>query len=130
MSTPTYVQHTWATYEMITRDHLNNMENGIAANNAGVRALETWQSKAANAQAGSVTLTNSLEFPFNNSKKSVALSPSRSNANYDVVILSATAASGNIGEIVISDRLVNGFKMAFTGSSESVTVNYAIIGGV
>lgn len=129
MSTPTYVQHSWATYEMITRGHLNNLEEGVAANNAGVRALETWQGKVANVQTGSATLTNTLENPFNNSKKSIALGTALSNTNYDVVILSATAADGNIGEIEISDRLVNGFKMNYTGCASSVTVNYAIIGG-
>ena len=128
MSTPTYVQHTWATYEMITRDHLNNMENGIAANNAGLRTLETWQSKAANAQAGSVTLTNSLEFPFNNSVQSVALATARDNTNYIVQIL-AVSAVGNPGVIEVTDRQVNGFKLGFTGSASSATITYTVIGG-
>ncbi len=81
-------------------------------------------------ETGTASLTNSLAFPFNNSKKSVALSHSLDNANYEVVILSATAATGNIGDIEITDRLVNGFKMAHTGSAASVTVTYAVIGGV
>lgn len=79
-------------------------------------------------ETGSVTLTNSQRFPFNNSQKSVALANRRDNLNYIVVIVSATG-SGNIGEIEVTDRLVNGFKIAHTGSAKSVAVTYAVIGG-
>lgn len=86
--------------------------------------------KATVQETGTVSLTNSQEFPFNNSKKSVALANVRDNLNYVVVVVSKTAADGgNIGEIEISERQVNGFKIAFTGSSKSVTVVYAVIGG-
>lgn len=130
MATATYNEHVWATYELITKDLMNHIEEGVGANNTGVRALETWKGKCDNVITGSTTLTNSLDFPFNNSKKSVALSHSLDNANYEVIILSATAAEGNIGDIEITERLVNGFKMNHTGSAPSVTVQYAVIGGV
>ena len=130
MSHTAYSPHVWATYEMITRDLLNHIEEGLSAADAATLTLETWQGKCTNIVTGTATLTNSLDFPFNNSKKSVALSHSLDNANYEVVILSATAATGNIGDIEITDRLVNGFKMAHTGSAASVTVTYAVIGGV
>ena len=81
-------------------------------------------------ETGTVTLTNSQTFPFNNSKKSVALANVRDNLNYIVVVVSKTANDGsNIGEIEISERQVNGFKIEHTGSSKSVTVVYAVIGG-
>ena len=103
--------------EEITEPRITAVEN---------RATELEQHQVA--MTGSVTLTNTQEFPFNNSLKSVALSHALENANYEVVILSVTA-TGNPGEIEVSDRQVNGFKMAFTGSASSVTVNYAVIGG-
>lgn len=133
--------------------HFNNMENGILDAHAAVgllvnalrqlgwhveevtepritalegRAAELEQHQVA--FTGSAVLTNSLAFPFNNSLKSVALSHALENANYEVVILSITA-TGNPGEIEISDRQVNGFKLAYTGSASTVTVNYAVIGG-
>jgi len=81
-------------------------------------------------ETGTVTLTNSQSFPFNNSKKSVALVNKRDNLNYVVVVVSKTAAGGgNIGEIEIFERQVNGFKIEFTGSASRVTVGYAVIGG-
>ena len=89
-----------------------------------IEALE----KATNQETGTVTLTNNQQFPFNNSKVSVPLSNTRDNLNYVVVIVSATG-SGNIGEVEVSERLVNGFKLEFTGSSKSVSVVYAVIGG-
>lgn len=41
----------------------------------------------------------------------------------------AIPANGNVGEIVVTDKLTNGFKLAFTGSASSVTVKYTVIGG-
>lgn len=79
-------------------------------------------------EVGQVTLTSSRKFPFNNSIQTVNLTNRRDNLNYVVVIISAEGA-GNIGEIEVTDRLVNGFKLAFTGSAKSVTVKYAVIGG-
>ena len=84
--------------------------------------------KATVQETGSVTLTNTQGFPFNNSKVSVPLTNTRDNLNYIVVIVSATGA-GNVGEIEVSERLVNGFKIEHTGSANSVTVVYAVIGG-
>ena len=86
--------------------------------------------KATVQETGTVTLTNSMAFPFNNSKKSVALANTRDNLNYVVVVVSKTANDGgNIGEIEISERQINGFKIEHTGSSASVTVVYAVMGG-
>ena len=84
--------------------------------------------KATVQETGTKTLTNTKSFPFNDSKSTVALTNVRENLNYVVVIVEATGA-GNIGEVEVSDRLTNGFKLAFNGSAKSVTVKYAVIGG-
>lgn len=84
--------------------------------------------KATVQETGTKTLTNSLKFPFNNSQVSVPLTNRRDNLNYVVVIVSVTG-TGNVGEVEVSDRLVNGFKIAYTGSAKSVAVTYAVIGG-
>ncbi len=118
--------------------NFNQMDHGIMDNSIGasmilnalrqgewrIEALE----KATVQEVGSVTLTNTRSFPFNNSKTTVALANARDNLNYIVVIVSVTG-SGNIGEIEVTDRLTNGFKVEHTGSSSSVTVTYAVIGG-
>lgn len=124
--------------------NFNKMEEGIMDAHVAYALLQqafrenSWENddrlkaleKATVQETGTVSLTNSLAFPFNNSKKTVALANVRDNLNYVVVVVSKTAADGgNIGEIEISERQVNGFKIEHTGSSKSVTVVYAVIGG-
>ena len=46
-----------------------------------------------------------------------------------MIIAEVTSVAGNVGDINVSDRLTNGFKMAFTGGAKSVTVKYYVIGG-
>ncbi len=78
---------------------------------------------------GTVTLTNSKAFPFNDSVQTVAISPTRQNANY-IVDYHVSAAVGNVGDIVVSDKLLNGFKIEYTGSASSVTIKYQVLGGM
>lgn len=79
---------------------------------------------------GSKTLTNTQDFPFNNSVVSVALGRTLDNTDYVVEIKAAASDDGsNFGAIVVTDRLANGFKLSFTGGAKSVTVQYVVIGG-
>ncbi len=122
----------------LSATYLNKIEEGIK--DAGITAAQLlialkqlgWRTdaleKATVQEVGTKTLTNSQTFPFNNSISTVPLENARDNLNYVVVIVSVTG-SGNIGEVEVTDRLVNGFKLAHTGSAKSVTVKYAVIGG-
>ena len=76
---------------------------------------------------GSVTLNNSAKFPFNDSQQTVALQNTQRNTKYIVIVDDVTA--GNIGDIIVTDKQVNGFKIAYTGSAASATVKYTVIGG-
>lgn len=131
------VQHTIIRGEVYTEGtpqdaaHFNNMEQGIydahqelVAQDGRITNLESY----ANPEVGVVTLTNSEEFPFNNSSVSVALTNERDNLNYLVEIVKIEP-TGNPGEIEVTDRQVNGFKIGFTGSASSVKVTYSVIGG-
>ena len=80
-------------------------------------------------EAGTVTLTNTAAFPFNDSQVTVPLTTERANQNY-IVDYEVTAATGNVGDIIISGKLVNGFKIEHTGSASSVTVKYQVLGGM
>lgn len=80
-------------------------------------------------EAGSVTLSNNQVFPFNSSQVTVPLSTTRDNQNY-IVDYEVTAAVGNVGDIIVSAKLVNGFKIEYTGSATSVTVKYQVLGGM
>lgn len=89
-----------------------------------------WQNEddALICEEGTKTLTNTKRFPFNDSKASVSLVKTQKNTKY-VIIAEPSTVAGNIGDINVSDRLTNGFKLAFTGSAKSVTVKYYVIGG-
>jgi hypothetical protein len=110
--------------------HFNNMERGIwdahAAFNLLLNALrqQSWEK-----ESGTVTLSNSSNYPFNDSQKTVALQVPKESADY-IVLTEVVSFTGNVGDLVISDRLRNGFKIAFTGSASSATINYTVIGGV
>ena len=80
-------------------------------------------------EVGTKTLTNSLQFPFNNSQESVALVNTQRDVNY-AVIAEITSSNGNAGEVFATDKQVNGFKLKYTGSASSAVVTYIVIGGL
>ncbi|MEW8997895.1 MAG: hypothetical protein AB2462_08835 [Thermoanaerobacter sp.] len=80
-------------------------------------------------EVGQVTLTNTQAYPFNNSKITVALVKPRDTLNYTVQT-EIISAAGIPGDIKISDKQLNGFKIEFTGSATSVTVKYIVRGGM
>jgi hypothetical protein len=122
----------------ISATNLNKMDKGIWDAHIAQRLWlnrvrqNEWRTDALEEatvqEVGTKTLTNSQRFPFNNSKASVALVNRRDNCNY-VVVIEEVTGNGNVGEVEVTDRLVNGFKLNFTGSATSVTVKYAVIGG-
>lgn len=107
-------------------------EDGDVASKLIVNALRQhiWQSEdeAYICEAGSVTLTNTQKFPFNNSRVTVALQKTQKDLNY-VVVAEVTTVAGNIGEVSVTDKQVNGFKIGFSGGAKSVTVKFYVIGG-
>lgn len=78
-------------------------------------------------QAIEVSMTNSQAYPFNNSKKTVAID-TRDTLDYRVEV-EITTPVNNIGDIIITDKQVNGFKIEYTGSAPAVTVKCYITGG-
>lgn len=79
-----------------------------------------------------VTLTNSLTYPFNNSKKTVNLTnPTyRNTKDYTVMVEVVSAVGGGVGDILITDKLLNGFKVEYTGAATSVSIICYVRGGM
>ncbi len=75
------------------------------------------------------TLSNTLEYPFNNSKKTLSLSTKRENLNYTVDVEAVAVGAGHVGDIIISDKQINGFKVEHTGSAKSVKIKCFVKGG-
>ena len=81
-------------------------------------------------EVGTVTLTNSAKYPFNNSIKTVSLAKARDSVNYLVECSVVNYSGGLPGEIRVSEKALNGFKLEFDGSAASVTIRYIIKGGI
>lgn len=79
-------------------------------------------------QVVTATLTNTLDWPFNDSEQTVALINDIENEY--LVFPEIPSDSLNVGEVKIYDKLVNGFKAAYTGSASSCTITFTILGGV
>jgi hypothetical protein len=116
--------------------NFNNEERGIFSSNESNSVLfqQAIQHQRLlldfEGQISNVTLNNSLEYPFNNSKVTVNLSKSRDTVNYTVTVEVVSNVGGSVGEIKITDKAVNGFKIEFTGSASSVVVKYYVQGGM
>lgn len=79
-----------------------------------------------------VTLNNTEHFPFNSTvdnPTTVNLQKKRKNLYYTV---EATVKShkGETGEIIVSDKALNGFKIAYTGSGSETVLTVRIKGGM
>lgn len=142
-----YSPETWldevvdsATKEVIQEgtpldaEHFNHMEQGIHNNSLMLAVLLESVAENARQMAStigeeiSVDLTNSKDFYFNNSVKTVALSTMRSTTDYRVEV-EVQGNVTNVGDIVVYDKQMNGFKIAYTGSAVSVTVKCFVSGG-
>lgn len=116
-------------------EHFNHMEQGIHNNSLMLAVLleivaeNTRQVASNSGEEIEVALTNSKDFYFNNSVKTVALSTMRSTTDYRVEV-EVQGNTVNVGDIVVYDKQMNGFKIAYTGSAESATVKCFVSGGV
>ena len=125
-----YRQQSWQIPKdiqaAITALNASIMEE-ISEDRNRLSSLESWKTKHTTQLTGTVNLTNTEEYPFNNSEKSVSIA-NQGNSNY-IVLTDVVNASGNVGEIILSDKLNNGFKVSYTGSAASAKIRYTVIGG-
>lgn len=78
----------------------------------------------------SITLNNGQTYPHNNSKATIKIPTPRNTMDYTIAYEVENVTGGAVGEIVITDKLLNGFKVAYTGSAKSVAVNFYVRGGI
>ena len=112
--------------------NFNNMEHGISDAHLAAALLIIQSGLTADQVATeekAVTLSNSQSYPFNNSTQTIALSRVRNFTDYTVEA-EITAHDGNVGDVRIFDRMLNGFKVAYDGSAKSATIKLRIKGGM
>ena len=112
--------------------NFNNMEGGISDAHLAAALLIIQSGLTADQVATeekTVTLSNSQSYPFNTSTQTIALSTARNFTDYTVEA-EITDHEGNVGEVRIFDRMLNGFKVAYDGSAKSATIKLRIKGGM
>lgn len=112
--------------------HFNNAEHGISDVNLAAAMILLSSSLTAEQVATeerTITLTNSQSYPFNNSTQTIALAAARNFTDYTVEA-EVLDHSGNVGDVRIFDRMLNGFKIAYDGSAKSATIKLRIKGGM
>jgi hypothetical protein len=115
--------------------HFNNMETGIDDVSAATQILMFKDIQNDYEQKGevhtlSLGMNSGLSWPFNNKETTVALSILRENTNYSVDIDVLEYSGGRLGNIRVSDRALNGFKLIHDGSATTVRVRVKISGGM
>lgn len=126
--------------------NFNNLENGVQDATLAIQILGTayyhhvLESAAHEAlmddevlgEVHEVTLKNTLKAPFNScadNPQTVDLTKNRKNLFYSVETEIKTH-KGIVGDIIISDKALNGFKIAYTGSGSEVTLTVRVKGGM
>lgn len=123
-----YTKHNFQDGQVLYGAQMADIDDALYDLDADNTQLKAQMQKLRVVETGSVTLTNSQEFPFNNSKRTVALQTAQANADY-LVVTEIIDFTGNVGDIVITDKMTNGFAIQHTGSASSVEVDYFVIGG-
>lgn len=113
-------------------EHFNNLENGISDATTAIALLflATDLMRAnLSVEEHKIILANTQRYPFNNSAQTIALSTTRDNTEYSVAV-DVEGHTGNVGDITIYDKAVNGFKIRFDGSGSAVAVTLRVTGGM
>ena len=78
-----------------------------------------------------ITITaGSDPWPFGITTKSVTLGTVRKNTNYTVDAYVKSYSGGALGDVVVSDKGTNNFKVKHDGSATTVTLVLKITGGM
>lgn len=112
--------------------HFNNMERGIFDQHTAAAMLLIAAGQIVAEQTieeKTVKLTNSKSYPFNNSQQSVAMATTRTTTAYTVEA-EVAEHDGDVGDVIVSEKLLNGFKVRYDGSAKSATVKLTIKGGM
>lgn len=119
----------------VDEQNLNNLETGVNSANLTAEFLTevvNHQKDQISNMKGEIittTLTNTAgEAWFNNSAKTLALSVNRDTLDYTVTAEVQTPVD-NVGDIIVYDKQVNGFKVRYTGSAASVSLKLYVKGG-
>lgn len=104
---------------------------------SGIKTTDTTQNNRLSvlepevaAEVKEITLTAGNDpWPFCAKDTAVGLSTTRKNTNYTVDVSVKSYTGGRLGDIVVKDKLANGFKLRHDGSAKTVVVSVKVTGG-
>lgn len=74
-------------------------------------------------ETGTIMLTNTRQYPLNDSARLVLLARERQDAAYPVMA-EVLRSDGEAGEVRVTDKAVNGFRIAYTGSAAAAELRW------
>jgi hypothetical protein len=119
---------------LLDQQHFNNMELGISDMTlAGAimqfKAVQDGYNYADEMHTATLAQTGS-KWPFNNTPTTIALAQLRESTNYGVEVTVLAYSGGRLGNIRVTDRARNGFKLVHDGSATTVKVQIRVTGGM
>jgi hypothetical protein len=119
---------------LLDQQHFNNMELGISDMTlAGAimqfKAVQDGYNYADELHTATLAQTGS-KWPFNNTPTTIALAQLRESTNYGVEVTVLAYSGGRLGNIRVTDRARNGFKLVHDGSATAVKVQIRVTGGM
>lgn len=119
---------------LMDQEHFNNMEVGISDAEVALALVQFKQTQDSYQNEDEVHIVNlamdNLPWPFNNKATTVGLKNLRENVNYGVEVGVISCSGGRLGNITVTDRALNGFKLVHDGSATNVRVSVRVSGGM
>jgi len=112
--------------------NFNNAEAGISDVTAAAQLMLIMTGQTLDELAVEerrVTLTNTQKYPFNNSQQTISLNKMRNALTYSVEV-EIESSAGEVGDIAISAKQLNGFKIKYDGSATTASLILRIKGGM
>ena len=112
--------------------NFNNAEAGISDATAAAQLMLIMTGQTLDELAVEerrLTLTNTRKYPFNNSQQTLSLNKMRNALTYSVEV-EIESSAGEVGDIAISAKQLNGFKIKYDGSATTASLILRIKGGM
>lgn len=119
---------------LMDQEHFNNIEEGLSDASLALELVQFKQMQDGYQYEDEVHIVNlsmdNQPWPFNNKVTTIGLKNLRENVNYGVEVSVISYSGGRLGNITVTDRALNGFKLVHDGSATSVKVGVRVSGGM